>query len=92
MTTPFDSKNFSVLMSTLVEAEYGRQLHAKDILFQFVQSFVHKIDQTKRYDVVFDVLEKNWQNGEILIASRDDETEQFLSEFKKSLPWECDTK
>lgn len=77
-------------MSTLVEAEYGRQFHAKDILFQFVQSFVRKIDQTKRYDVVFDVLEKNWKNGEILIASRDDETEKFLSEFKKPLPWECD--
>lgn len=89
VTIPFDGKNFSALMSTLVESEYGRELHAKDILFDFIHAFVAKIDATKRYDVVFDVIEKYWNNGEILIASRDDETEKFLKEFKKPLPWEC---
>lgn len=76
-------------MSTLVEAQYGRELHAKDILFDFIHAFVAKINDTKKYDVVFRVLEKYWNDGEILIASRDETTENFLGEFKKKLPWEC---
>lgn len=76
-------------MSTLVEAQYGRDLHAKTILFDFVNAFVKKINDTKKYDVVFNVLEQYWRDGEILMASRDEATENFLSEFKKKLPWEC---
>lgn len=76
-------------MSTLVEAQYGRELHAKDILFDFVSAFVKKVNETKKYDAIFNVLEKYWNDGEILIASRDESVDTFLSEYRKKLPWEC---
>lgn len=90
VSIPFDGKNFSALMSTLVEAEYGRDLHAKTVLFDFVNAFAKKINESKKYDVLFDVVEAYWKNGEILIASRDRSTDEFLAQYRKKLPWECD--
>jgi hypothetical protein len=90
VSEPFTSENFSALMSTLVELEYGRQNHAKDILFDFVDAFVAKINETRSYGAVFESLEDSWARWQILMASRDDATDAFLKQFRPSLPWECD--
>lgn len=40
VTDPFTQKNFSSLMSTLVEARYGEKTSAKDILGSFIEAFI----------------------------------------------------
>lgn len=90
VSEPFTAENFSALMSTLVELEYGRQNHAKDILFDFVDAFVSKIHETRAYGAVFGTVLDAWKNGQILMASRDQSTDTFLSQFRPRLPWECD--
>ena len=90
MSEPFTAENFSALMSTLVELEYGRQNHAKDILFDFVDAFVSKIHETRAYGAVFGTVLDAWKNGQILMASRDQSIDTFLSQFRPRLPWECD--
>jgi hypothetical protein len=90
VTIPFTWDNFSLLMSTLVEANYGRENHAKDILFSFIDAFTRKIHEKKSYMMVIESIRDYWNNGEILIASRDQATDDFLSKYKKKLPWECD--
>ncbi len=45
VTIPFDSKNFSLLMSTLVENKYAKENTPKDILFQFGSALIKKIQQ-----------------------------------------------
>ncbi len=90
ITIPFEKDNFSALMSTLVEAQYGRENHAKDILFSFIDAFVLKIHETNSYMDVIESIRDYWKNWEILFASRDEATDEFLSEFRKKLPWECE--
>lgn len=89
VTTSFTHENFSALMSTLVETQYGRENHAKDILFQFISAFTEKINSTKSYMAVIDTLSEEWKNGEILFASRDQWTDAFIAKYRKKLPWEC---
>lgn len=86
----FDQKNFSLLMSTLVEAEYNRDLHPKGILFEFIEAFVTQSIQSGKYDELLSIVEKYWKNGEILFASRDRENDEFIANFRKKLPWETE--
>ena len=88
VTIPFDNNNFSLLMSTLVEWEYGRANTPKDILFQFVSAFVLKIRDKNAVPEFFDIFNKYLKNGEILFASRDPEIDAFLANYRKKLPWE----
>ncbi len=88
VSIPFTSKNFSVLMSTLVEARHGQEITSKDTLFRFIRAFGEKIQQTRSYDTVLDVLEQSVKDGEILFASRNDAIDQFLSSYRKKNPWE----
>ncbi len=88
LSTAFTHENFSTLMSTLVESEYGRENSAKDILFAFIEAFQRKIIDEWKYKEVLDSLYNSWKDGQILMASRDEKTDAFLSEFRPKLPWE----
>ena len=88
VSTPFTSENFSVLMSTLVEARHGQEITAKDSLFRFIRAFVQRIHETRSYDTVLDVLERSVRDGEILFASRNESIDSFLAQYRKKNPWE----
>lgn len=90
ITEPFDQKNFSLLMSTLVEAEYNRELHPKGILFEFIEGFVTQAIRSGKYEELITILEKAWTDGEILVASRDQQNDEFIANFRKKLPWQND--
>ncbi len=91
VTVPFDSENFSLLMSTLVENKYGAVNTPKDILFQFGSALLSRIQSQNLALDVLNILEKNRKNGEILFASRDTEVDAFLDPYRKQLPWESST-
>ena len=74
-------------MSTLVEAKYQKTINPKEILFAFADALAKKIHSTGSYDIVFNEFLEDWKNGEILMASRDDEVEQFLSTVRTPYPW-----
>ena len=91
VTIPFDNRNFSLLMSTLVENQFAREHHPKDILFQFAKSLMSKVQEKRMYETVFDIFERNWNDGEILFASRDPSMDATIAEFRGQLPWECES-
>ncbi len=91
VTVPFDSENFSLLMSTLVENKYGAVNTPKDILFQFGSALLSRIQSQNLALDILDILEKNRKDGEILFASRDTEVDAFLDPYRKQLPWESST-
>lgn len=76
-------------MSTLVEARHEAENNPKDILFRFIGALAGKIHDSRQYDTVYDVIERSFRNGEILIASRDSQTDTFLAKFRKNIPWVC---
>lgn len=88
VTIPFTSRNFSLLMSTLVENKYALVNTPKDILFQFGNALIADIRNKNASLDVVDILERYQQNGEILFASRDADIDAFLSPYKKKLPWQ----
>jgi hypothetical protein len=88
VATPFTSENFSLLMSTLVEARYGEETSAKDILRHFVEAFVAQIHEKRAYEEVFKQVERALLEGEILFASRNERIDQFLRQYRQPLPWE----
>jgi hypothetical protein len=75
-------------MSTLVENKYGKDKTPKDILFQFGSALLTQIVAKHAYLDVLDVIERYQKNGEFLIASRDPNMDEFLSQYRKELPWE----
>lgn len=89
---PFSDKNFSILMSVLVENKFAKDKTPKDILFRFIEAFGKKIVESKKIENVAKIIENHWKNGEILIASRDDDVQKFLQEIQKPLPWASDDK
>lgn len=90
VTIPFASDNFSLLMSTLVENQFAREHHPKDILFQFADALIATIHEKRLYESVFDVFEQYWKDGEILFASRDEGMDGIIANLRKELPWECE--
>lgn len=88
VSEPFTSDNFSLLMSTLVEARYGERTSAKDVLGDFVHTFIKKINKKRAYEEVLTHIYESLQNGEILFASRNPTIENFLETYKKPLPWQ----
>lgn len=88
----FTDKNFSVLMSMLVENKFAKDKTPKDILFRFVEGFGKKILESKKYEDVANVIENNWKRGEIVLASRNDSTQKFLESLQKPLPWNTNEK
>jgi hypothetical protein len=90
VTIPFESTNFSLLMSTLVENQFAREHHPKDILFQFWKSLLTKVREQHLYESIFDIFEKNWNDWEILFASRDEGMDAIIAKFRRELPWQCE--
>lgn len=76
-------------MSTLVENQFAREHHPKDILFQFGRALLAKVHEQRAYDTIFDTFESYWNDGEILFASRDRGMDNIIAGFRKELPWEC---
>ncbi len=66
-------------MSLLVENQYARENHPKDILFQFAKALLVKISDTRSYAGVLSILEKEWKDGEIVMASRDTDMDSFIA-------------
>ena len=87
---PFSDKNFSVLMSVLVENKFAQDKTPKDILFKFVTAFGKKIIESRKIEEVAKIIENNWNRGEILVASRNADTQKFLESIQKPLPWKSD--
>jgi hypothetical protein len=67
----FDEKNFSLLMSTLVENKYAKENTPKDILFQFASALITKIREKNVPLELLDIGLGHLTDGEILFASRD---------------------
>jgi hypothetical protein len=86
---PFDEKNFSLLMSTLVESKFAREKTPKDILFRFWDTLAQVIHEKRLYEPIFHALLASWKAWEFEIAARDPDMEAFLARYKKPLPWNC---
>lgn len=84
----FDEKNFSLLMSTLVENKYAKINTPKDILFQFGSALIKKIQEKNVPLELLDIASRYLEDGEILFASRDSEIDTFLDAYKRKLPWQ----
>ena len=88
VTMAFDEKNFSLLMSTLVENKYAKDTTPKDILFQFATALVAKIREKNTPFELLDIFLGHLTDGEILFASRDKWIDDFLQNYQKKLPWQ----
>jgi hypothetical protein len=66
-------------MSTLVESRYGEKTSAKDILSEFVPTFIAKIHEKRAYEEVLAHITSSLKNGEILFASRSPRIDNFLT-------------
>lgn len=84
----FDKDNFSLLMSLLVENKFAKEKTPKDILFTFISKFGEQTLKSGKIEEVIKVIENNWNRGEIVIASRNDDIHNYLKTLQKSLPWE----
>jgi Protein of unknown function (DUF4012) len=91
ISMPITWENFSSLMSTLVEAKHAKLISPKDILFQFVDELAKKIIEEKKFIPVLQVVEKSFQEREILMASRNEKTQAFLESIGFDAPWLADT-
>ena len=88
----FTDKNFSILMSMLVENKFAKEKTPKDILFRFVDAFVHKVFESKKIEEIADIIENNWRRGEIVMASRNEKVQDFLTLLQNPLPWKSNEK
>lgn len=88
----FTDKNFSLLMSLLVENKFGKEKTPKDILFQFIPAFTKKISESGKMDQIIALIGDYWTRGEIVMASRNDSVQDFLTSISKPLPWYSDSK
>jgi len=75
-------------MSTLVEARYGEETSAKDILRKFVDALIAKVHEKRAYDEVLTIIDTARRDSEILFASRDKEIDRLLATWRAPLPWD----
>ena len=86
-----DSENFSIVMSSLVEAKKFKlwaQWSPKQILFDFMEIFVEKLKKNWEYEKYLSVIFRNIENRDLMIYSFDDN--KFLSDM--SLNWKINYK
>lgn len=74
-------------MSTLVEAKHAKLISPKDILFEFIDTLTHEIITQQKYMAVAKSIEKSLLDGEIKIASRDDEVQEWLDTIGFGETW-----
>ena len=88
----FDDKNFSLLMSILVENKFAKEKTPKDILFAFISEFGNKVLESRKIEKISEIIMNSWNRGEILMASRNEKIHNFLTSIQKPLPWKGDYK
>ncbi len=74
-------------MSTLVEARHAEVKTPKDTLFTFIEVFVKQIHDEKKYLEILDILSDFVARGEVLIASRETQTQIFLEQIGFGEKW-----
>ncbi|EKE26583.1 MAG: hypothetical protein ACD_4C00238G0012 [uncultured bacterium (gcode 4)] len=84
------NKNFSLIMSTLVENKFGKVDSPKDILFKFTEKLEQKLLDRKDFFWYFDIISDNFKKWEILISSRNEEIQNFLEQYNYSEKWKYD--
>lgn len=82
-----DYKNFSLIMSVLVEAKIWKKESPKDILFEFSKKFEEKVKKTNDYVWYAKIILDNVKKWEILVASRDPEIQKFINELNLFEKW-----
>ncbi|MDD2487046.1 MAG: DUF4012 domain-containing protein [Candidatus Gracilibacteria bacterium] len=85
------SDNFSLVMSTLVENKFQKVTSPKDILFKFTDHLEKKLLEKKDFSGYFDILLDNFQKGEILFSSRNEDVSAFLEKYNFSENWKTET-
>lgn len=89
--TNITNKNFSLIMSTLVENKYEKIVSPKDILFKFSENFEKKLIEKRDYLWYFQIFLDNLVAGEISIASRDKEIQNYIDSLDITERWKTDT-
>lgn len=83
-------KNFSLVMSALVEAKIGKKETPKDILFEFIKKFEEKLKEKWDYVWYLKIVLENLKKWEILFASRDEEIQKLINDTKMIENWKRD--
>lgn len=81
------SSNFSLIMSTLVENKFQKVISPKDILFKFWDKLEKKLLEKKDFIGYIDLILNNFITGEILLASRNPDVEEFIQKYMTSENW-----
>lgn len=84
---PITAENFSAFMSTLVEAKHAKIVSPKDILFLFMDELLREMNDPKKLASVIEVFGQAIENGEVLIASRDEKVSSFLQRLGFEERW-----
>lgn len=79
-------------MSVLVEAKFEKDKTPKDILFRFMSAFAHKFKDKNILAPSVEIMASHLSRGEILMASRDRQIQDFLTTIQPPLPWKTDLK
>lgn len=72
-------KNFSTVMSILVENKFAKVISPKDILFKFSDKLEKKLISKKDYFGYFEILINNIISWDIVVWSRDKEIANYIS-------------
>ena len=83
MQTTVTKENFSLYISSIVEAQIGRKDSAKDILFVFQKHFLDALHASSHsYLDIFDTVLSAIDRGEILAAWGDNSLAYFNTTFE----------
>ncbi|MDD2565756.1 MAG: DUF4012 domain-containing protein [Candidatus Gracilibacteria bacterium] len=88
--TDISDKNFSLIMSTLVENKFEKVISPKDILFKFSANFEKKLFEKKDFTGYLEIFLSNLIAGEIPIASRDDKIQKYIDSLGIIENWKTD--
>lgn len=88
--TDISDKNFSLIMSTLVENKFEKVISPKDILFKFSANFEKKLFEKKDFTWYLEIFLSNLIAGEIPIASRDDKIQKYIDSLGIIENWKTD--
>jgi hypothetical protein len=83
--------NFSELMSVLVENKLGAKISPKDILFRFTEELEKNLMEKKDFIGYVDLFLKEIDDGEVLVASRDDTIKNFITANTTQEKWKTNT-
>ena len=69
---PLRADSFSLVLSVLVEGQYGRQSSAKDILFTAIEAIEKRMVEVGAFDTYAKILQDEVAAKQILAAFRDE--------------------